>query len=81
MATTAPPPILNDQRAVPIEPRKPRTGSRMWASHLIAAVFLADFVLYGGGWILVSSVVDGPDRPGSPVPEAAKARAGPRNHR
>jgi len=33
----------------------------MWTSRLIGAMFLAGFLLYGGGSILVSSVVDGPD--------------------
>lgn len=39
----------------------PRTGSRMWSSRLIGALFLTGFLLYGTGSILVSSVVDGPD--------------------
>jgi hypothetical protein len=33
----------------------------MWSSRLIAALFLAGFLLYGTGSILVNSVVDGPD--------------------
>ena len=39
----------------------PPTGSRMWSSRLIAALFLAGFLLYGTGSILVTSVVDGDD--------------------
>jgi hypothetical protein len=39
----------------------PPTGSRMWTSRLIGALFLAGFLLYGTGSILVNSVVDGPD--------------------
>lgn len=39
----------------------PRTASRMWSSRLIAALFLAGFLLYGTGSILVTSVVDGPN--------------------
>ena len=33
----------------------------MWTSRLIGALFLAGFVIYGTGSILVTSVVDGPD--------------------
>jgi hypothetical protein len=33
----------------------------MWSSRLIGALFLAGFLVYGTGSILVSSVVDGPD--------------------
>jgi hypothetical protein len=33
----------------------------VWSSRLIAALFLAGFVLYGTGSILVNAVVDGPD--------------------
>ena len=40
---------------------EPRTGSRMWTSRLIGALFLAGFLVYGTGSILVTSVVDGPD--------------------
>lgn len=39
----------------------PRTGSRMWSSRLIGALFLAGFLVYGTGSLLVGSVVDGPD--------------------
>jgi hypothetical protein len=47
--------------AAPRQINAPRTGSRMWASRLIAALFLAGFLLYGTGSILVNSVVEGPD--------------------
>lgn len=47
-------------QAVPAATSEPRTGSRMWTSRLIGACFLAGFVLYGTGSILVNSVVDGP---------------------
>jgi len=54
--------------AIPVQtgpgPRQsshPRTASRMWSSRLIAALFLAGFLLYGTGSILVNSVVDGPN--------------------
>jgi len=33
----------------------------MWSSRLIAALFLAGFLLYGTGSVLVNSVVEGPD--------------------
>jgi hypothetical protein len=33
----------------------------MWTSRLIGALFLAGFVIYGAGSILVTSVIDGPD--------------------
>ena len=33
----------------------------MWTSRLIGALFLAGFVIYGTGSVLVTSVVDGPD--------------------
>ncbi len=39
----------------------PRTASRMWSSRLIGALFLAGFLVYGTGSIMVNSVVDGPD--------------------
>jgi hypothetical protein len=39
----------------------PPTGSRMWASRLIGALFLVGFLLYGTGSILVNSVLDGTD--------------------
>jgi hypothetical protein len=33
----------------------------MWTSRLIGGLFLAGFLVYGTGSILVNSVVDGPD--------------------
>lgn len=39
----------------------PPTGSRMWASRLIGALFLVGFLFYGTGSILVNSVLDGSD--------------------
>jgi hypothetical protein len=42
-------------------PPAARTCSRMWSSRLIGALFLAGFLIYGTGSILVNSVVDGPD--------------------
>ncbi len=59
MTTTATPPISGG--AVPIAAGRPRTASRMWTSRLIGALFLAGFLIYGTGSILVNSVVDGPD--------------------
>ncbi len=56
MTTIARPPTSG---ALPTE--DPRTGSRMWTSRLIGALFLAGFAIYGTGSILVNSVVDGPD--------------------
>lgn len=63
MTTTATPWISGDRGrgAIPTEAGDPRTGSRMWTSRLIGALFLAGFVIYGAGSILVTSVVDGPD--------------------
>jgi hypothetical protein len=63
MTTTATPWISGDRGrgAVPTEAGDPRTGSRMWTSRLSGALFLAGFVIYGAGSILVTSVVDGPD--------------------
>jgi hypothetical protein len=63
MTTTATPPISGDRGCgvVPTEARYRRTGSRMWTSRLIGALFLAGFLIYGAGSILVNSVVDGPD--------------------
>ena len=60
MTTTATPPI-SGRGGIPTEAGDPRTGSRMWTSRLIGALFLAGFVIYGTGSILVNSVVDGPD--------------------
>jgi hypothetical protein len=61
MTTIARPPISGDRGAVPANARDPRTGSRMWTSRLIGALFLAGFATYGTGSILVNSVVDTPD--------------------
>lgn len=47
--------------AAPVNTAPPRTGSRMWTSRLIGILFLAGFLIYGTGSILVTSVVDGPD--------------------
>jgi hypothetical protein len=47
--------------AEPTQTPDPPTASRMWSSRLIGALFLAGFLLYGTGTILVTSVVDGPD--------------------
>lgn len=47
--------------AGPTQTSDPPTGSRMWSSRLIGALFLAGFLLYGTGSVLVTSVVDGPD--------------------
>ncbi|MEV5961281.1 DUF4386 domain-containing protein [Kribbella sp. NPDC051952] len=58
MATTALPPLSGDRGVVLIETR---TGSRMWASRLIGALFLAGFLIYGAGSILMNSVVGTPD--------------------
>lgn len=61
MTTRATPPVPSGRGAVPPAVEYPRTLSRMWTSRLIGALFLAGFVLYGAGSILVNSVVDGPD--------------------
>ena len=45
----------------PSQSLDPPTGSRMWTSRLIGALFLAGFLLYGTGSVLVNSVLDGPD--------------------
>lgn len=47
------------EKAVDAAPRA-RTTSRMWSSRVIGALFLAGFLTYGTGTILVTSVVDGP---------------------
>jgi hypothetical protein len=60
MTTIAKPPH-SGSGAVPTDTGGPRTGSRMWTSRLIGALFLAGFVIYGTGSILVASVVDGSD--------------------
>jgi hypothetical protein len=60
MTTTAAAPF-SGRGAVPAEAADPRTGSRIWTSRLIGALFLAGFVIYGTGSFLVTSVVDGPD--------------------
>jgi hypothetical protein len=61
MTTIATPPIPVGLAAVPTDARAPRTGSRMWTSRLIGAMFLAGFLFYGTGSVLVNSVVDGAD--------------------
>ncbi len=61
MTTIATPPISGDRGAVPTQVDEPRTSSRMWTSRVIGALFLAGFLVYGTGSILVTSVVDGPD--------------------
>jgi hypothetical protein len=63
MTTIATPPSLGDRGrgVVPIEARDPRTGSRIWTSRLIGALFLAGFLIYGAGSILVNSVIGAPD--------------------
>ncbi len=45
----------------PAPPFDPPTGSRMWTSRLIGTMFLAGFLLYGTGSVLVDSVVGEPD--------------------
>ena len=47
-AGTSPHPVLD-----------PPTGSRIWASRLIGALFLAGFLIYGTGSVLVNSVLEG----------------------
>jgi Domain of unknown function (DUF4386) len=61
--TTTTTPTMSDDRdgAVFIDAPYPRTGSRMWTSRLIGGLFLAGFIVYGTGSVLVSSVVDAPD--------------------
>ena len=61
MTTTAAAAPFSGRGAVPAEAAFPRTSSRMWTSRLIGALFLAGFVIYGTGSILVTSVVDRPD--------------------
>jgi len=61
MTATATPAISDDRGGSgPVDVQHPRTGSRMWTSRLIGGLFLAGFVVYGTGSVLVSSVVDGP---------------------
>jgi len=60
MTTIATTPI-SGRGATPTNAGDPRTGSRMWTSRLIGALFLAGFIVYGTGSNLVNSVVDGPD--------------------
>ena len=57
--TTTPVPPISGQGVVGTDPGDPHTSSRMWTSRLIRALFLAGFVIYGTGSILVTSVVDG----------------------
>lgn len=59
MTTTKTQPTSNHRG--PTDTEEPRTGSRMWTSRLIGALFLAGFIIYGTGSLLVESVVDGPD--------------------
>ena len=63
MTTGAPALIPNGGAGdgVPTGLTEPRTASRMWTSRLIGGLFLAGFVIYGTGSILVNSVVDGND--------------------
>jgi hypothetical protein len=63
MTTTAAPSTPRDRRggAMIGGTADGRTSDRMWSSRLIGALFLAGFLLYGTGSILVNSVVDGPD--------------------
>jgi len=61
MTAITTPPISGGPAGVLTGAKEPRTGSRMWTSRLIGALFLAGFVVYGTGSILVNSVVDGPD--------------------
>src|SRR2546430_17567878 len=41
--------------------RRVSTGSRMTSSRMIGALFLAGFLVYGGGGVLVASVAGAPD--------------------
>lgn len=59
-STTAPIHSGGANGAGPTRTVDPPTGSRMWSSRLIAALFLAGFLLYGTGSILVNSVVGAP---------------------
>jgi hypothetical protein len=63
MTSTATPPTsgYRGPGGVRTDVEDPRTGSRMWTSRLIGSLFLAGFIVYGTGSILVESVVDGPD--------------------
>ena len=61
MTTTAATPPISSPGAQQLTGGDPRTGSRMWTSRVIGALFLAGFLIYGTGSILVTSVVDGPD--------------------
>jgi hypothetical protein len=62
MTTTATPGVSDGSGSTAsLDTRHPRTGSRMWVSRLIGGLFLAGFVVYGTGSVLVNSVVDGPD--------------------
>jgi uncharacterized protein DUF4386 len=60
MTTIATPPIAG-RGALRREAVDPPTGSRMWTSRMIGALFLAGFLVYGTGSLLANSVVDGPD--------------------
>ncbi|WP_084152163.1 DUF4386 domain-containing protein [Nocardioides halotolerans] len=61
MTIIASPPISGGRGPIPDGAGDPRTGSRMWTSRLIGALFLAGFLFYGTGTVLVNSVVDGSD--------------------
>ncbi|MQA77475.1 MAG: DUF4386 family protein [Streptosporangiales bacterium] len=63
MTTSATPsvPAEREQDVGAIETGTARTSSRMWTSRLIGCLFLAGFLLYGTGSILVNSVVGAPD--------------------
>ena len=63
MTTSVPAPIhpATPTGVQPPQFLQPRTASRMWTSRVIGALFLAGFLLYGSGSVLVSSVVDGPN--------------------
>ncbi len=60
MSITATPPIPGTTSVLAPSAAQ-RTTSRMWVSRIIGALFLAGFVVYGTGSVLVTSVVDGPD--------------------
>jgi len=47
--------------AVDPSPGEPARSSRRWSSRLIGGLFLAGFLTYGIGSLMVTSVVDGPD--------------------
>jgi hypothetical protein len=61
MSTTAAPIPLVAGHGSPAPPTAGRTNGRMWSARLIGALFLAGFLVYGTGSMLVTSVVDRPD--------------------